>query len=270
MILEETEIHTWLSFPSQITDESLLRRYRRILTREEKARVERFRYSHLRHDALITRALVRTALSSYRNVAPESWRFKTGSHGKPELTENPGLVFNISHCKGVIACSIAQAGELGVDVETTRRSADVLTIAKDYFSSEEVSSLLELTPTARRLERFFELWTLKESFIKACGLGLSLPLDQFAFLLDNEAVGTIQTPELVLYSGVGVKDLAWRSWLCTLTDWHKLSITMGRETPQHYRLRFFRSIPLQSQCEIQLPVTVDESAALTGNGAFQC
>lgn len=199
--------------------------------------------------------MVRTALSSYQSVLPEEWRFEAGHNGKPELVGNHRLVFNISHCEGIIACAVARTGDLGVDVEPTRRRAEALAIAEHYFSAKERSSLLAIDEPARRVEHFFELWTLKESFIKACGLGLSAPLDEFAFLLDNKAPRpVIETPDLLLFSGLDVRELAWKSWLCTLSNQHKLSITIGREAKQDYRLRFFQSVPLVSHREIQLPL----------------
>ena len=61
-------------------------------------------------------------------------------------------------------------------------------IAKRYFHITEFNALLDCDPSVR-LSRFFDLWTLKESYIKAVGKGLHLPLDSFA-LAARRRVGT--------------------------------------------------------------------------------
>ena len=80
---------------------------------------------------------------------------------------------------------IAAAVELlGVDAENLDRASATSDIAAHYFSPLELRALRAL-PLAQQRERFFAYWTLKESYIKARGLGLALPLEQFSFLLDD-------------------------------------------------------------------------------------
>ena len=59
---------------------------------------------------------------------------------------------------------------------------------RDRFFSPCEARALRALPDSEQTRRFFAYWTLKESYIKARGLGLSLPLDQFSFLLDNEDI----------------------------------------------------------------------------------
>jgi len=70
-----------------------------------------------------------------------------------------------------------------VDVETVERRGRTIEIADRYFAPDEVRDLHAL-PDDRRRERFFEYWTLKESYIKARGMGLAIPLEQFSFELE--------------------------------------------------------------------------------------
>jgi 4'-phosphopantetheinyl transferase len=93
------------------------------------------------------------------------------------------LHFNLSRSNGFIVCLVALHREIGVDVEDTERPSDILTIADHFYSRPEIAALRALPEEVQRI-RFFEYWTLKEAYIKARGMGMSLPLDQFSFHLE--------------------------------------------------------------------------------------
>jgi 4'-phosphopantetheinyl transferase len=177
------EAHLWYT-PTARVSSALLDAQRAILDGDERARADRFVFP--RHGAAFTiaHALVRCALSRYAAVAPSHWRFVTNDHGRPRVQSPPldGLDFNLSHADG-IAVVLVGRGVLGVDVEPLARRAP-LEVADRYFAPAEVRALAALPP-AERPRRFLEYWTLKESYIKARGLGLALPLDAFAFDLDS-------------------------------------------------------------------------------------
>jgi 4'-phosphopantetheinyl transferase len=143
---------------------------------------------------LATRALVRTVLSSYAAVAPADWRFTTGEHGKPRVADpavGPPIHFNLANTPGLVVCAVSLVHELiGVDVERIDREVEIAGLVERYFSPAEVRALLAL-PASERSRRFFAYWTLKESYIKARGLGLALPLDRFSFLVDDNAISVV-------------------------------------------------------------------------------
>jgi 4'-phosphopantetheinyl transferase len=91
-----------------------------------------------------------------------------------------GLHFNLSRATDFVVCAVADEEEVGVDVEDVTRAVEHLAIAAEFFAPDEVRALDEL-PAAEQRARFFTLWTLKEAYVKARGMGLSLPLDQFWF-----------------------------------------------------------------------------------------
>jgi phosphopantetheine--protein transferase-like protein len=72
--------------------------------------------------------------------------------------------------------------EIGIDVEDITRTVDTDAVAPSVFSPAELADFREAGLEDRR-DRFFSYWTLKESYIKARGMGLSLPLDAFWFEL---------------------------------------------------------------------------------------
>ncbi len=155
----------------------------RILSRNERARFDRFVLAHDRRDFAAAHALLRTVLSSHGNAPPESWRFVTDSEGKPSLAPGqPTFEFNLSHTRGLVTCAITTVGRAGVDAESVDRISDPSEIASSYFSTEEIVGLRQFEGAERR-EHFAELWTLKEAFLKAIGTGLADSLRDFRFRL---------------------------------------------------------------------------------------
>jgi 4'-phosphopantetheinyl transferase len=188
--LTRREAHLWLAVPEEIEDPALLQAYRRLLTPDEVARHDRFVFANGRHAYLVSRALVRTVLSRYAEIPAGGWRFEANALGRPEIAPvvgAPPLRFNLSHTAGLVACAVALDREVGVDVEDVDCDRATADIADRCFSAWEIDSLRAL-PAPARHERFFEYWTLKESYLKARGLGLSLPLDSFWFHLEPRPV----------------------------------------------------------------------------------
>jgi 4'-phosphopantetheinyl transferase len=139
---------------------------------------------------LAARSLVRSILSVYGGLSPCSWLFETNAWGRPHIA-NPGvsplLDFNLSHKPTCVTCLVGFGWEFGVDVEDA--SVDrpyLLEIADRFFSPSEVLDLNAL-PAGQQHRRFFELWTLKESYIKARGVGLSLGLSNFSFSVNGSS-----------------------------------------------------------------------------------
>lgn len=139
----------------------------------------------------MTRALVRTVLSKYADVSPSEWAFEVNSYGRPQIAgqhcENAELLFNISHTQGLIALAVTWNRAIGVDVENTDRATDFLGIANNVFAPIEVNDIASI-PSSRKQERFFEYWVCKESYVKARGMGLSIPLDSFSFTFSDDCI----------------------------------------------------------------------------------
>jgi 4'-phosphopantetheinyl transferase len=176
-----------------------LRGYRRLLSIEEARRAERFLHADDAMRFIVGRALARTMLSRYADVPPRDWLFVIDGHGRPELAARPAfapdLRFNLTHTIGLVACAVTVGREVGIDVEHIGRSV-TYDVPERFFSPQEVADLRAL-PDEDQQTAFFDYWTLKESYIKARGLGLSLPLRHFTFLRTPDLPPSITfAPEL--------------------------------------------------------------------------
>lgn len=166
-------------------DEALSRAWSDVLDAGEQQRAERFVFSQHRLTYVAAHALTRAVMSlSVPEVSPASWRFVAGVNGKPVAfageREAP-ISFNLSHADGIVG--VAVTGErghaVGFDLEALDRPLS-LGVAGRYFCRQEVSWLTAL-PQPEQATGFLRLWTLKESFIKATGEGLSRDLASFWF-----------------------------------------------------------------------------------------
>lgn len=160
-----------------------LARCEAFLDEEELAHSRRLRFPQHQREYILSHALLRTTLSRYVPIAATQWTFLRNDFGKPRLIETAGaerLRFNLSHTHGLSVCAVALDVDLGVDVELHANRESLLEVADHYFSAREIADLRAL-PKAEQGDMFFRYWTLKESYIKARGEGLSIPLDSFSF-----------------------------------------------------------------------------------------
>ena len=114
---------------------------------------------------------------------PNARQIREDEHGKPYLPES-GVSFNLSHA-GRWAVLAASVSPVGVDIERIRSGERG--VARRFFCPEETALLDAIPDETQRNAMFFRLWTLKESFLKATGLGLSLPLNAFCVTFRNGA-----------------------------------------------------------------------------------
>ena len=158
------------------------------LSTEERGRRDRLHFKDDRRDYIIAHDLLRRALSRHVEVPPTYWRFATNDHGKPSIESTDprlrALSFSLSHARGCVACATTGNAPVGIDVESIGKSQLAQRLA-DHFFSEKESSWLRQCPDDLRGTRFTELWTLKEAFLKAIGVGLGKSLADFSFHMDD-------------------------------------------------------------------------------------
>ena len=253
MVLGERQIHLWLAFCDDVVDQALLDGYRAMMSASERACELRFQFERDRKSYLVTRALVRTVLSRYVEIEPDRWRFGSNDYGRPHILNEEvlgtGVDFNIAHSHGLIAMAVSAHRVIGVDVENTRQRRVSLEIAQRYFAADEVAALA-LLPQGQRQDRFFELWTLKESYIKARGMGLSIPLDQFSFHFPRE--GAV---EIRIQPGLADDPARWQFWQFAAAPDQLVALAAERRAagPTESELTVTRVIPNRTQHALRPP-----------------
>lgn len=224
------------------------------LTDHEINKIHRYKAEQAQHNALQVRLALRAVLSLHSHVLPQQWQFEYGDKGKPSLAieqfTQTGLHFNLSHSGdwlmiGVLPCAnlsslnvVDNAVLFGLDIERLRANTNIKPILNHYFSANEVADLIAL-PEALQRQRFFDLWTLKEAYIKATGKGLAQSLSSFSFSFNNNHVfqadcfsDMAPSPRLCrhdeIHFSAPVSDNG--HWICRfgrLTDTYRFSICIG-------------------------------------------
>lgn len=114
------------------------------------------------------------------NYCEEELRYNR--YGKPYLKNYENIFFNLSHCHELAVCAI-ESCEVGIDAENIRKWHP--NVCKRVFSDRETELLMH---SENKNEFFFRLWTLKESFVKAIGVGISYPMKKCEFIIDSNSI----------------------------------------------------------------------------------
>lgn len=185
--LKPNEIHLWsiLVTPHPALVAGL--RGPGILSPDELLRANRFKFPEHRMRYSVAHTALRKILAQYVNESPEKLIFSEHEYGKPYLKNYPEIQFNLSHAENMAVCAITLTQPIGVDVEYIKKEIDVLPLAKRFFAKAEYAYLAALSGDELQLA-FFKLWTRKEAWIKARGLGLHEELMQFNALNDHHAL----------------------------------------------------------------------------------
>lgn len=227
--MRPTALQLWFAYPADMPMHDGLPACLGLLDEEEQKRLEAFRFDEHRQEFGTTRALVRTALSAQCEVKPADWRFLTNAWGKPEVASPRGLEFNVSNCPGLVVCLIAWGYAVGVDAESFARAGEILGLCEQVFSPAELAQL-EALPAAEKPRRALMLWTLKEAYTKARGMGLSIPMRKFSFVFGND--GGVR---LELDAELNDASDRWRFCLLEHAG-HQLALVCERAAPAELEL----------------------------------
>jgi len=146
------------------------------VTPEKRERIKRFHFFKDASNALLGDVLARVEICRATGFVNKQLEFSANPYGKPFLKNNTDIHYNISHSGHYVACAISDQ-PVGIDVEIIK---DIdLKIAERFFASDEIAYILS-GQDSLHVQRFYEVWTKKESRIKWEGKGLSKPLSSFS------------------------------------------------------------------------------------------
>jgi 4'-phosphopantetheinyl transferase len=221
--LGDGAVHVWRADLAQVMDDVC-----ELLCEDELERAERMLDERDGQLWRRSRGVLRALLGRYLRQEPRSLRFIVGAHGKPALAGDAAepqaarraapeaasrLSFNLSHSGHLALYAFSESGDVGVDVEVTRRPMNELAIAARVFGTAQAKRLQELDPDSRRRE-FLRAWVRHEAERKCLGVGLFGGEDagerRRPSLTDVE-VGSDAAGALATHSPVGdLRCLGWR------------------------------------------------------------
>ena len=159
-----------------------------LLSPAEHSRANRFACDRDRERFILSHGLLRMILSHYVAEPPARIAFTTGLHGKPAIEPGPDgrpIEFSLSHSGHYAVVAVANGRAIGVDVEVCRPDVEALSLAQRFFASLESDRIAQAHGQEQQ-RLFYRYWTGKEAYLKGRGVGLSLGLDRFELLFDDE------------------------------------------------------------------------------------
>jgi 4'-phosphopantetheinyl transferase len=252
---------------TQALDETRVASDFRLLDARERHSAMRLSIVDDRRDYITAHALLRRMLTAEApGIAPTDWSFERTALGKPHLRRGllrtAPLHFNIAHARGLVACVLCRDADVGVDVEYDSHAIDLELIIPRVCSSDEQDQL-QRTVSHARTPRFLDFWTLKEAYVKACGVGIGdeEALPQIAFdLRRSRGIG---------HSLPGNPTQRWQLALARPTPDSRVALAMTTTPSGRFRPVDAAIIGID-QCERPLPLTrVSEEASVQQPVSFQ-
>ncbi|MFB7304416.1 4'-phosphopantetheinyl transferase family protein [Heyndrickxia sporothermodurans] len=182
-----------------------------IITENKRDQVKNFLFLKDAQRTLYGDIMIRYLACQKLKINNEQLVFFHNEFGKPYLLNSSEFYFNISHSEDWVICVVSKK-EIGVDIEKIKPID--LGIAKRFFSKNEYENLLSM-PDNMKVNRFFDLWTLKESYIKYKGTGLSMPLDSFCMSIDDYGIRVISNDKKHLFFKQYSLDKGYKLSVCS-------------------------------------------------------
>ncbi len=145
-------------------------------SQERKIYISKFIDKQDKIRTIFGEVLVRLLACEILDISNKSIIFDKNSYGKPYINKIPKFCFNISHAGDYVLCAVS-GSSVGIDIEKIN-DIDFYNIAQNYFADNEFRYIVNVDEKYQ-LSRFYEIWTLKESYLKCVGSGLSKDLDSF-------------------------------------------------------------------------------------------
>ncbi len=177
-------------------------RWLTLVPQDRAERIARLRHWQDQWRSLAGDRLVRYVLREQYGIPEERNVHRRDAYGKPALIGRD-VQYNVSHSGDWVTAAFHATEPVGVDIE--RIGEADLQLAETMFARSEYEALCR-EPVEARARCFYAIWTGKESYIKARGLGLSIPLDSFC------VASTVQCEEGLRESAVTCSDASGRTW----------------------------------------------------------
>ncbi|HJJ38759.1 MAG TPA: 4'-phosphopantetheinyl transferase superfamily protein [Methanocorpusculum sp.] len=191
MTEDEFPIRLYAADISVFSDTKLYAKAYASVSDERKAKTDRYLFPEGKYQSLGVELLLRLGLLDL-GIDTGNLMFEYGAMKKPSLANHPEILYNQSHSGKYAICAISKSA-VGCDVE--KMSNCDLAIARRFFFAGEYDSILARKTPEEQKKQFFRLWTMKESFMKSTGLGLSLGLDSFEIFPDGDVISIRQTAD---------------------------------------------------------------------------
>ncbi|MGU3372047.1 4'-phosphopantetheinyl transferase family protein [Bacillus mycoides] len=193
----------------------LFNQFSNLISNEKRERMKRLLNLCDINRTLIGDLLIRFLVCQKYKISNEEIRFIYNEYGKPFVENFSDFHFNISHSGEWVVCGTANSN-VGIDIEKVSE-IEALKLANEFFSDEEFYDISSMN-SDEQINYFYDIWTLKESYIKTIGKGLYIPLNSFSIKKESRT--------LISYKNIP-KDFYFRQY--SIEPNYKISACATRE-----------------------------------------
>jgi 4'-phosphopantetheinyl transferase len=166
--MNSLKTRAYIARADELYDECLFGRLYAMASQSRRDKIDRMYFNKDKCLSLAAELLLRQALT---DMGTNSFDIEIGDSGKPYL-KGSDICFNLSHSEQRAMCVVSPY-EVGCDVE---RVTDIdMELPKRFFCKSEYERLIGISDYRAKCDMFFRLWTLKESYVKLIGAGMSIP-----------------------------------------------------------------------------------------------
>lgn len=180
-------IETYYINVTQFENEALFQEALNLLSPYRQQKIALLKHEKDKNRGLGAGIVLDHGLETY-GLRERETEYEFGEWGKPSLKYHSDIHFSLSHSGDYAICSIGDK-PIGNDIERVREGH--LKVADRFYAPEELAFLYAVQDEEEITRRMFRIWTMKESFLKVTGRGISLPMGEFSVMID-EKVGKIQ------------------------------------------------------------------------------
>lgn len=195
--------------------------FREFISTEKCLRIDRFKFVEDYRRSLLADVLSRKMIGDVTGIGAKELDIRIGEYGKPYVFNKADVYFNVSHSGEYVACIVSD-GPCGIDIE--RMDEVDLSVARRFFTGNEYCCITNC-PKEQMADRFYEIWTAKEAYIKLEGRGLGIKLDSFEV--------TIRDGRYVIDIG-GEKE--YRVTVKDIDKQYKLSFICMDDNTEHFEI----------------------------------
>ena len=174
-------IKTYIMDVRQLESESAFDKALQAVSPYRRQKIALLKHKKDKNRSLGAALSLNAAVKAY-GLEERSMEYDLEKQGKPVFRYYPEIHFSLSHSGDFAICSIGDV-ESGSDIEWVRSGKTRL--AERFFAEEELAWIRKADSTKEQEDRMFRIWTMKESFLKVTGFGMSLPLKEFAVVVED-------------------------------------------------------------------------------------
>jgi 4'-phosphopantetheinyl transferase len=166
----------------------------RVLSEKEIARAEQFLVPLDKRRHLISRAILKLLLAHFSAIDVQKIAISSGKNGKPILSDQSDLQFNLSHSEEMFVIGFSRGTEIGIDIECLHRTPTISLLEPFLFTPTE-QKLFRKVDESQRKAVFIQSWTRKEAFLKASGDGLTKAMNELNLAFINDETFSLDSIE---------------------------------------------------------------------------